>query len=49
MWPPFPYTLVSVISFLDGVLGFIYPLVALTPDSGGQAELIIAKFRGAIG
>ena len=48
VWPPFPYTLVSAISFLDGVLGFIYPLVALTPDSGGQAELIIAKFRGEI-
>jgi hypothetical protein len=47
-WPPFPYWLVSVISFLDGVMGFVYPLIALTPNSEGQAELIIARFLGEI-
>jgi hypothetical protein len=47
-WAPFPYWLVSVASFINGVTYFVYPLVALTPNSGSKAALIIARFWGEV-
>jgi len=47
-WAPFPYWLVSIASFVNGVTYFVYPLVALTPNSGDKAELIIARFWGEV-
>jgi hypothetical protein len=47
-WAPFPFWLVNACSFMNGVMYFVYPLIAFTPNSGGQAELIIARFWGEI-
>jgi hypothetical protein len=47
-WPPFPFWLVSLSEFVNGTMYCVQPLVALTPTSGDQANLIIARFWGEI-
>jgi hypothetical protein len=47
-WPPFPYWLVSLAEFVNGVMYCVQPLITMTPNSGDKANLIIARFWGEI-
>lgn len=43
---PYPYWLVSLCEFVNGAMYCAQPLLALTPNSGDKANLIIARFWG---